>query len=149
VRQSLNSPPSDFDGFPIIAGLTIALEAFALDLRTRQKPAAVEKLLNSQMKMRSNDRYDVASPAEAFDLLLFLDRVTPVHRGVNWPKGFSRDERQSILRELFLEAVLVDLQRSDQSIRGWIVECRVFQRLRRAHKRAPRTRGNRSHAESF
>jgi len=71
--------PRSLDG--ILAQLH--LEAFALDLRTRLKPAAVERLLNSQMKMRSNDRYDVASPAEAFDVLLFLDRVTPVHRGVN------------------------------------------------------------------
>jgi len=55
------------------------LPALALDLRTRPKPDTIDKLLNSTMKMRSNDRYQESKPSEAFDILLFLDRVSPMH----------------------------------------------------------------------
>jgi hypothetical protein len=54
----------------------LRLPAFALDLRTRPQPSAVQKLLNSPIRMRSNDQYAESKPVEALDLLLFVDRVS-------------------------------------------------------------------------
>jgi erythromycin esterase len=59
---------------------SVGRPAFALDLRARPKSGAVEAVLNSPMKSRWNDQYEVVTPAEAYDVLLFLDRVSPAHR---------------------------------------------------------------------
>ncbi len=55
------------------------LPAVALDLRTRSKPDNVDRMLNSTTKTRWNDGYQELKPAKAFDLLLFLDEVSPMH----------------------------------------------------------------------
>lgn len=53
---------------------------FALDVRSNGMPATVRDELTEHRKVRMNDRYGELDVMSAYDALIYLDTVTPVHR---------------------------------------------------------------------
>jgi erythromycin esterase len=77
-EEALKFPPLDatsVDGLLAQVGLPL----FALDLRTAPKVGPVADWLSKGKRIRMNDRYGELAPIDAFDALVFVERVSGVH----------------------------------------------------------------------
>ncbi len=77
-EEALKFPPVDatsVDGLLAQVGLPL----FALDLHTAPKVGPVAEWLNQGERIRMSDRYAELAPADAFDALMFVEKVSGVH----------------------------------------------------------------------
>lgn len=77
-EEALKFPPLDatsVDGLLAQVGLPL----FALDLHTAPKVGPVADWLSQGKRIRVNDRYGELAPIDAFDALVFVERVSGVH----------------------------------------------------------------------